>query len=224
MQSVSIASHTKRHCMYRQAPSFALVVFIVSGFLTLSGCGGISSSDGWFQRKNTEETDKKWTSFEKVRKSFEEIKARIDSGKTVSITDLEYRGFGPSSNNATKIIYTDLEDLFIGAKGDRARLPKDIEACTQKKGGCYGLLVKITYLNKKGTEGIFERLMTKKKTEIRGWGFAGVFAIEKRGKEQVVVAAYPQKEEANISRSEDGSDPRGPLVDSVRFGSMIPFF
>ena len=204
--------------------SFLAVLMGVLFFL--GACASTKESgDMSLQRKNTEVSDPKWTSFQNVQESFKSIQQSINEKQTVTVEDLEYFGFGPKSNNASKVIYTALQDLFIGTKGDRSRLPKDVEECVEKKGDCYGLVVQLSSLNKEGEEGWFERIIAnKKKTRVTGWQFSGVFAIEKRGKEEIVVAAYANKEEANIFKLEDGSDPRERIINTLNIGTIFSGF
>ncbi len=194
------------------------VLLAIGALLFTNACSGTDLS---LQRKSTESSDTQWSSFEDVKMSFEDIEQKIKVGQMVTVSDLQNRGFGPGSKNVVTIIYTSLEDLFIGPRGDRSRLPEDIRQCTAKKGNCYGIVVQISSLNKAGEEGWFERLMTKKKTRVTGWQFSGVFAAEKRGSEDVVVAAYTSKEEANISKTEEGSDPRERVLNTINIGSFF---
>lgn len=202
--------------------TFSRVLAGLSILFFLGACANVPGGS-FLQREKTKVTDVKWASFEDVDESFKDIKASISAGQKITTQDLDYRGFGPNTSNAHSFIYTKLEDLFIGPTGNRDRLPEDVSRCTQKKGNCYGLVKEISSERHEGKESLIERMTNKEETEITGWKFTIVFAIERRGDEEIAVAAYSQDENPQISRTEKGSDPRKSIIDKLLGGLSILF-
>ncbi|MBI2108898.1 MAG: hypothetical protein HYT93_01800 [Parcubacteria group bacterium] len=201
-----------------------LCAVMISAVLLTGACSSMSLPGGDFlQREKTKTSDEKWIDFEDAKISFGDIKSHIDSGKTVTVQDLDYRGFGPNTKNANAFIYTKLEDLFMGTTNDRSRIPDDVARCTAKKGDCYGLLKEISNEKHQGKESLLERITSKEETEITGWKFTALFAVEKREKEEVVVAAYLHDEKPQIANVEKGSDARKSLIDKIGILSLFGF-
>lgn len=193
--------------------------FLLAIMVAVGGCSSTSSTEtgSLFKRVGKENTDPRWPSFEAINKSFEDIKLQIETGKEVTLEDLDYRGFGPSTNNASEVGYLELEKLLIGEKGDRERLPKKIKECTEKKEQCYGIVVSVSSLDTEGKELFFKRMLSgEKKTVARGWKFGAVFAIERERPDEKgekvsdrVVAAYAREKNGNVFTRKEEDDAPG---------------
>ena len=201
------------------------LILVLTSFLV----GGCSTSlpDGTssFKRTGKENTDPRWISFAGVNKSFEDIKSKIENGQTITVNDLDYRGFGPNTNNANEVGYLELEKLLIGEKGDRSRLPDGIKECTDKKEKCYGVIVLISSLDTEGKEGFFKRMFSgEKKTEVRGWKFGAVFAVEREKPGDRVVAAYARDKNGNVFTNREEDDAPGAAIKLIPSPSLLGFF
>ena len=199
-------------------------LFLIVGVFLITGCAS-GSSDSFFKRTGKEISDPKWTSSSNVKMSFNDIKETIESGKIVTVLDLEYRGFGPETPNVKEVGYLELEKILIGEKGDRSRLPDSIKTCTDKKEKCYGLIVQISSLDTEGQENFLKRMLSgEKKTVARGWKFGAAFAVEREKEHDRVVAAYLRDKDDNVYAKKDEDDAPGAIINAMRPLSIIGGF